>query len=57
MNPIDQLKNSTNFPLYKRGIEGDLFIGAAIKSPLAPLLQRGEQVSRDAQISLNWLPA
>jgi hypothetical protein len=46
------------YPLrVQRGTEGDLFICAVFKSPLAPLLQRGEQVSRDAQISLKWFPA
>ena len=31
----------TGFPLWKRGIEGDLMKGSVPKSPLAPLFQRG----------------
>jgi hypothetical protein len=44
-NPNSLLENSTCFPLCKRGIEGDLAVPelvATVKSPLAPLLQRGE---------------
>jgi hypothetical protein len=45
MNPDYPLENSAGLPLYKRGIEGDLAVpelATAFKSPLAPLLQRGE---------------
>ena len=42
------LENSTGLPLCKRGIEGDLAgpeLAATVKSPLAPLLQRGEYLN------------
>jgi hypothetical protein len=41
-NPNNPLKNSTCFPLCKRGIKGDFCISATSQSPLTPLLQRGE---------------
>lgn len=42
--PDNPLGNLTGFPLCKRGIEGDFCVPATLKSPLAPLLQRGECV-------------
>ena len=39
-----KISKQTNFPLCKRGIEGDFFMDANIKfkSPLAPLFLSGE---------------
>ena len=42
--PDNPLGNLTGLPLCKRGIEGDFCVPATLKSPLAPLLQRGECV-------------
>lgn len=45
MKPDSSLKNSTCFPLYQSGIEGDFCFPMTLKSPLPPLLQRGECVA------------
>ena len=44
INPDSPLGNLTSFPLCKRGTEGDFCVHVTLKSPLAPLLQRGECV-------------
>ena len=49
INPNNPLGNLTSLPLCKRGracegAEGDFCVPATLKSPLAPLLQRGECV-------------
>ena len=44
MTSDNPLGNLTSFPLCKRGTEGDFCVHITLKSPLAPLLQRGECV-------------
>jgi len=39
--PNNPLKNSNRFPLCKRGIEGDFYIRATIKSPPRPPFAKG----------------
>jgi hypothetical protein len=39
------LGTSACFPLYQRGTEGDFCTRSEFKSPLAPLLQRGDSFS------------
>jgi len=59
LNPDNPLENLTGLPLFKRGracegAEGDFCVLATLKSPLAPLLQRGGCVII-AQIKSNGL--